>query len=106
MDNPDKAERHAKWRILVEEHEKSGLSQREFCMQHSLVVSQFNYYRTQFKAQQPSKNINELMPIQLQKNSSGSNEIRLLLPNGLQCILPSQLDVIQIRRLVEVLLSC
>jgi hypothetical protein len=38
-------EKHAKWRKLFEEQQASGLSQKEFCKQRELVLSQFVYYR-------------------------------------------------------------
>jgi hypothetical protein len=35
-----------------------------------------------------------------------TSEIKLSLPNGFQCSFPSHTDVDQIKRLIEVLLSC
>ena len=50
MSTYDKAARLEKWRTLVNEHEKSGLSQKDFCKQKNIVLSQFVYYRGQLKA--------------------------------------------------------
>jgi hypothetical protein len=41
--------RHAKWHSILEEQEQSGLSQKEFCNTHNLVLSQFVYYRATLK---------------------------------------------------------
>lgn len=50
MNVTKKSEHHAKWQSLIEEQEKSGLSQTEFCKQHSIAISQFGYYRGLLKA--------------------------------------------------------
>jgi alkylated DNA nucleotide flippase Atl1 len=42
-------EEHAKWHQLVEEQQASELSQKEFCKQRELVLSQLVYYRCQLK---------------------------------------------------------
>jgi hypothetical protein len=103
-------EKHAKWHKLVEEQQASGLSQKEFCMQRELVLSQFVYYRCQIKnltRAEPAV-ISNFTPVKISSQEKGllSTEIKLLLPNGFQCIFPSQIDANQVKRLVEVLLSC
>ena len=95
------------WKSLIVEQEKSGLSQKEFCNQRGLVLSQFVYYRCSknkgTKAAEPA-----LKPVKVisKEPSAVSGDIRLSLPNGFQCSFPCSLDAIQIKRLVEVLLSC
>jgi hypothetical protein len=103
-------EKHAKWRKLVEEQQASGLSQKEFCMKRELVLSQFVYYRCQIKnvtRAEPAV-IHNFAPVKISSQEKGllSTEIKLLLPNGFQCIFPSQIEANQVKRLVEVLLSC
>ncbi len=49
MNKDDKETRHAKWRALVEEQQRSELSQTDFCEQHGIVLSQFTYYYLQIK---------------------------------------------------------
>lgn len=51
MNSNEKIDRHEKWKELVAEQEKSGLSQLEFCRQHNLVASKFGYYRSVIKSQ-------------------------------------------------------
>lgn len=50
MNIQNQQERHAKWEVLIEEQEKSGLSQKDFCKSGDLVLSKFIYYRSVFKA--------------------------------------------------------
>lgn len=103
-------QKYGQWYKLVEEQEKSGLTQSEFCRQQNLVLSKFVYYRCLLKNQDITKPIKpgSLAPVKVssKENTSGSGEIKLLLPNGFQCLFPSNIDSTQIKRLVEVLLAC
>ena len=104
----ERALNRERWQGLIEEQSKSGLTQAEFCKQHNIVLSQFVYYRgiSKGKTKSPSEH-NELMPIKISKpHSKVSSEIKLLLPNGLQCLVPSEIDITQIKLLVETLLRC
>lgn len=95
------------WKSLIAEQENSGLSQKEFCNQRGLVLSQFVYYRC--SSRNRNKNIQTdkpaLKPVKVIGNEN-PGDIQLTLPNGFQCSFPSSLDMNQIKRLVEVLLSC
>ena len=105
----DQSGRHAKWQVLVEDQEKSGLSQTEFCKQHNLAVSQFGYHRRSLKARERVQSAKpELFSaVQIKKpETKMSDEIKIVLPNGFQCYLPASIDSMQIRRLMEALLSC
>jgi hypothetical protein len=103
-------ERYTQWGKLVEDQEKSGLSQKEFCSQQSLVLSKFVYYRSRLKNKEKTSAINKISftPVKIlpKENPVVPGEIKLSLPNGFQCSFPSYLDSIQIKRLVEVLLAC
>ncbi len=102
-------ERYAKWKALVEEQEKSGASQTEFCKRHNIAVSQFGYYRGLLKAKERvgSRSSQLFSPVQIKKPETKiSDEIKIILPNGFQCYLSTLMDVTQIKRLMEALLSC
>jgi hypothetical protein len=97
------------WNILIAEQEKSSLSQKEFCNQRGLVLSQFVYYRcsrNKSKAIQSAEPVLKPVKVIGKEPSVVSGDIRISLPNGFQCSFPCLLDIIQIKRLVEVLLSC
>lgn len=109
MKSSKQQERHAKWRSLIEEQESSGLNQSEFCKKRNLVLSQFVYYRGLIKAKESAGVVNpkSFMPVQISKPEiNTASEIRIALPNGFQCSISSRIEVSQIKRLVEVLLSC
>jgi hypothetical protein len=99
------------WKSLIAEQEKSGLSQREFCIQRDLVVSQFVYHRCKFKNKdkvvvQAAEPVLKPVKIISKEPSVVSGDIRLSLPNGFQCSFPCSFDANQVKRLIEVLLSC
>jgi len=102
-------DRRAKWRNLVEEQAASGLTQAAFCKEGNLVLSQFVYYRGLIRAKENKSAASNqtFTPIQVSKiDSNSASEIRIILPNGFQCYVSSRIEVLQIKRLVEALLTC
>lgn len=109
MQKENSEQRYARWRQLVEEQNKSGMTQKIFCKQHNISLSQFIYYNCLLKNKDnpPVKIPSSFAPVKISdKYNMTSGEIKLSLPNGFQFTFPSDLDVIQVKRLVEVLLSC
>jgi len=109
MSTAKKSANHAKWQSLIEEQEKSGLSQAEFCKKRNIAIAQFGYYRGLLKSKDQSKlrKPEVFSPIQIKKQDiKSSDEIKIVLPNGFQCYFPSSIDSMQIKRLMEALLSC
>lgn len=97
------------WTSLIAEQEKSGMSQKEFCNHRGLILSQFVYHRCSKNKSKITKSAEPaLKPVKVINNelSANSGDIRLSLPNGFQCSFPCFFDVIQVKRLIEVLLSC
>jgi len=107
MDNSDQQNRHEKWKAIFAEYEKSNLSQVVFCKQHDLSLAQFGYYRSLLKQKivKKSKSAGTFASIKI-STPSNSEEIRLILPNGFQCAFPCNLNKIQIKELLEILLTC
>lgn len=109
MTQQERILKRAKWQEIIEAYTKSGLSQKEFCRQHQLVLSQFSYYHGLIKTNKENKPeaTDNFVAVKFNKNEiSICSEIRLILPNGFQCFLPVHLDAIQIKQLISVLLSC
>jgi hypothetical protein len=97
------------WEALIAEQEKSGLTQEAFCKERDVVLTKFVYYRSQIKKKAKSTQQSPLSfsPVKVAKKEEiVGSEIRLSLPNGFQCAFPTQLEISQIKRLVEALLSC
>jgi hypothetical protein len=101
-----------RWRTLIEEQEKSGLSVSTFCKERGLKLAQMYCYRHKFKKRNSGIKTTiskKLVPIKIKpKHDAGvlSEELRLILSNGIQCVLSSHTSMTQIKQLVEVLLSC
>lgn len=108
MSAVEKNDHHIKWKALIAEHEKSGLSQIEFCKQRNIKTSQFGYYRRIIKSQEHAdKNQHLFSAVKIKKPEAPiSSEIKIVLPNGFQCFIPSTLDALQVKHLMEALLSC
>jgi len=95
------------WEKIIKDHEKSGLSQSAYCKQHGLDVAKLGYYRNRnkIKQRQIDSNHAEFKSIKISQ-STVSEVIKLSLPNGFQCEFSSRIDVLQIKKLIETLLSC
>jgi hypothetical protein len=109
MINSNQKRTHVEWQTLVDEQEKSGQSQNDFCSQRGLVLSQFVYYRSSLKNKEKSAIPQPIFkPVKLTSKDAPilSGDIKLTLPNGFQCSFPCQMDSEHIKRLVQVFLSC
>jgi hypothetical protein len=109
MNDDKQKQRHAKWRNILDEYQVSNQTQKSFCEQRNISLPQFVYYRSLFKQEEKSQAMaGGFVPLKLQQSdkSASSSEIKLSLPNGFQCAFPSHVDATQIKRLIEVLLSC
>lgn len=109
MDQSSQKLRRDKWFELVKEQETSGLSQKVFCEQRNLVLSQFVYYRSCLKAREV-KHVNakpSFQPVKLTKHKQENQpDIHLTLPNRFKCTFPECIDPNQLKLLVGALLSC
>lgn len=103
-----KTDPYLKWKILVAEYEKSGLLQKDFCNERNIKLSQFVYYRSVIKSQDNvSANQKLFSAVQIKKSEPNTSaEIKIILPNGFQCFIPCIMDTLQLKRVMEVLLSC
>jgi hypothetical protein len=110
MENTPQAIRRKKWDNLVETQKKSGLSQKEFCTQHGIVISQFVYYLglSRKKSGASTETAPSFSPVKItnKDNHEISTDIRISLPNGFQCTLPNHVDAVRIKQIMEALLSC
>ncbi len=101
-----------KWCALIEEQEKSDLSVSAFCKERNLKLAQMYCYRHKLKKRNSAVKTTiskKLVPIKIKQKHDAvmlSGELRLILNNGIQCVLPSHMEINQIKQLVEVLLSC
>lgn len=111
MNPNEKPDRYANWKELITKQEKSGLSQTEFCKQHNLVLSKFVYYRSVIKSKncvETNKKLFSAIKIQDIKDTETSvlSETKIVLPNGIQCFIQNAANMLPVKRLIEILLSC
>lgn len=106
------ADKKSYWLKMIEEQEDSGLSQTAFCKEKNLKTHQFYYYLRLLKNENVSEVgiKNKVVPIQIKPVATTSinlsKEIRLILQNDVQCILPIGIPIEQIEQLLKVILSC
>jgi hypothetical protein len=109
MNVEEQKQRYENWRKIIDEYLQSGMTQKSFCEKENLSLPKFVYYYSQFKRENELPlNKPSFVPVKVPnlEKSAGISEIKLSLPNGFQCTFPSHIDVSQIKRLIEVFLSC
>ncbi|MDP1573394.1 MAG: hypothetical protein Q8L78_00470 [Coxiellaceae bacterium] len=103
-------ENHAYWKGLIEEHKRSGQSQRAFCAARGIASGKMSYYRSVLSLQEKAAlgSDKKLVPV-IVKSASPSpamQNIKITLPNGFGCEIPMSAETARVKSLVEVLLSC
>ena len=115
MKPQERARRHAKWQLLIHEHEKSGCTQRLFCKQRGISAAQLSYYRSILKTSKPAPQADTalLAPIKIQPpvrisapQPYSPDEIKVTLPNGFKCAVPINTPPASFKGFLQVLLSC
>jgi hypothetical protein len=106
-------ERYADWKKVIEKQKTSGLSQAAFCKAKGIKDKHFYYYAN--KLNQPKdkrfSNVENFVPIEIKPSTfvslpSESVALRLILKNGIECVLVEGVSSQRIREVVEVLLQC
>ena len=110
MQTEEQKQRLAKWRSIVAEYIKSGLTQKSFCDQQGISLSQLVYYHGMFKKEEIKVSKGDFVPVKLSgieiEKATVAGEIKIILPNRLQCIFSGHRDVKEIKCIVAMLLSC
>jgi hypothetical protein len=98
----------ADWFHYIDEQEKSGVSQAEFCKQKQLAACQFSYYKgLHVKALNEQKIEPTFAPIAIkQKTLTAIDPISIELPNGFRCQVASNITSDQLRTVIGALLQC
>src|ERR1700678_676736 len=91
------------WKKLIEEQEKSGLSQSAYCKQHGIDLAKFGYNRGRIKKKEHLNDSNnaEFKSVKITPSVNTVDEIKVSLPNGFQCVFLSRIDAIQIKKIIE-----
>ena len=102
-------EGRTKWASLLEEQKLSGKNQKDFCTERGLSSSSMSYTRSALKTEKAtkltSKNKN-LAPVKIIDSDASPFEIKITLPNGFSCSLPSSVSSSYLKQIMGALLSC
>ncbi len=101
------------WRKLVDEQKASGLNKAAFCKEKGIKAERFYYYADILTKPNNTK-INttpQFVPVEIKKTISPNKNvntcaIRLILKNGIECVLPDGIDSKRIKEVVEALQQC
>jgi hypothetical protein len=105
------------WQKLIEEQKKSGLLIKDFCKGKNIGTGKYYYYYgmlNKLKMDSPkklnasSKPIpnNLTRPINIVNTPPKENVIRFILPNNLQCVLPRDMSLSEIKSILQLVISC
>ncbi len=106
-------EHHTKWLKIIEEQKTSGLSKAAFCKGKGIKDNQFYYYADKLNQPKAKKfsNVENFVPIEIKPSRFVSSapepaSLRIILKNGIECVLADRVSSQRIREVVEVLLQC
>ncbi|TYL47924.1 IS66 family insertion sequence element accessory protein TnpA [Marinomonas sp. IMCC 4694] len=71
------------WAAHIEKWRLSGLSAKVFCEQEGLVYHQFGYWRQKLASANDAPHESKLVSVALVTPSHQTNELEILLPNGM-----------------------
>jgi hypothetical protein len=108
MENSPKT--RSEWFALVKEFERSHTTQINFCKQKGLILGRFTYYVQVYRKDTnptPKKEAPSFSQVVVnQPLSSSQYEIKIELPNGFRCQVPSNMSSEALKKIVGALLSC
>jgi len=99
------------WRNLIAEKKQSGQKVNDFCKEKNITPAQFYYYHAMINRSKKLIAIKQenpkVTPIKMVSQAPVEpNVIRFILPNSLQCVLPRNMSLQEIKAMLEVLISC
>lgn len=104
-------EKLSAWKKLIAEKKYSGLRVNDFCKGKNITPAQFYYYHGIINRPQKTIDIKQekakVAPVKIINHPPvEQNVIRFILPNSLQCILPRNMPLSEVKAMLEVLMSC
>lgn len=96
------------WYQIVEEFEKSKLTQATFCKQKGLSLCRFGYYVKKLRILKTTEfSKPSFSSVVMQRdNNLKVHEIKVELPNGFKCYLPTTIHSEQLKKILSALLTC
>jgi len=104
-------EKLQEWKLLLDERKHRGLKIEEFCKEKNITASQFYYFQKRVKQFETKKDpvIDKtvMQPIKIMTSQTKENTvIRFILPNSLQCVLPRDMTISEIKSILELVIAC
>lgn len=104
MSNDTQPASREEWFALIDEQVVSGLSQTAFCKQRNLTLCRFTYYK-QLRNQSAPKGTFEPVKVRHEQSPS-TGMIKIDLPNGFCCHVPSTVSADKLKSIIGALLLC
>ena len=107
MENEPK--NRSEWFLIIEQYQKNDLTQLEFCKRNNLMHTKFIYYLQSYRKQ---NNVNtkkerpSFSEMTVKQPITNSPEIKIDLPNGFRCYIPSSISSEVIKKVLGALLTC
>ena len=102
MNHDNQPKTREEWFKVVDAQAASGLSQTEFCKQHNLIMCRFSYYKAQRTPIQPKGLFSQ---VKVNQDTSAGN-IKIDLPNGFCCHIPSTISAEKLKTIIGALILC
>jgi hypothetical protein len=87
MEKQSRTARQAWMFEKIEQWKESGITQKQFCQEHEIALSNFFYWHKKHRKHSPSTP--GFIPIAVHSNIKGSSSIEIIYPNGVRIQLPS-----------------
>lgn len=94
------------WQKIMADQSRSGLSQTAYCKQHGIDLAKFGYYRNKMQSSEKERVAKSPLFQPVTMTSHTNEEIKIFLPNGFRCEFTHATNVIQIKKIIEMLLTC
>jgi hypothetical protein len=107
MNSETQPKSRAEWFDLVKDQMASGLTQTEFCKNHNLILARFTYYKKQLSLETDQQSDASFSPVIVnQPLNVKISDIKIELPNGFRCHVPTTISSEKLKQLIGVLISC
>lgn len=106
MSDIKQPKKRSEWFKLVDEQAESGLSQKEFCKLHNLVLCRFGYYKKLRAGETRSVPQGSFVPVALKQSGLPDSGVKIELPNGFCCHVPAGITPEKLKQIIGALISC
>lgn len=101
-----RSQKQPDWHKLIEDYKKSGLKRSKFCKEQGIPIPRFAYYLRAYNKCQPQQKPSFSQVVVQPQIMPSKAEIKIDLPNGIRCQVPSCIHPDQLRKLMGALLIC